>query len=355
MTFEGFPRTLDDRELGLVENLVQESYNDITLGPNVAITGCLDPLAREMQSISVVNQTINKALEASILEVLFEATVSCDRCDPLSPLFSEEQLASQEDNSQAGNDTSINTVNNETEAGDIPQVNNVSTTQALNGAATDDPNQQILPNDRLRRLQGISFDSQEFFQKLIQLVIFETEELADDGELPEGFEKVSKAWVITEEEEDVLVTEVQYERRDPANGTTGGTGDGGSTSTGGSGGSGSNTQGVFQFAFVDEEGEVQKVTVEVTEEGEAVPTTEFPTLQPSHQPSDVPSSAPTNLFSGQPTTDPSQSPSKIPSVSPSMVPSGVPSVVPSDSPSDVPSTMPSDSPSAGKCCWKYLF
>lgn len=84
----------------------------------------------------------------------------------------------------------------------------VSKTTANTGNTTVE-----LKIEQTQWLQRISFDSQ-CFQKLIQLVIFETEELADIGELPEGFKKVSKAWVIKEEEEDALVTEVHYERKD---------------------------------------------------------------------------------------------------------------------------------------------
>jgi len=307
-----------------------------------------------------VNQTLTNVVGFPVLEVLFEATVSCDRCSPLSPLFSDEQLAMQEDsNSQS--------IINETSA-------DVST-----GNETEAPIQDTVQDERFRKLQGISFDSREFFQKLIQLVIFETEELTDVGELPQGFEKISKAWVVTnnEEEKEVLVTEVQYERKVAANGSTGdggstGGGSGGSNSNGGgSGGSSGNGGGrdavaVLQFSFVDEEGEVQKATVEVTEEGEAVPTTAFPTFQPSYQPSHRPSSEPTDffsgqptmlpsksptniptiVFSGQPTMLPSKSPSNIPSLSPSQSPSERPSIIPSDSPSLLPSVSPSESPSA---------
>ena len=95
MTFEGLPRRFDDREAGLVENLVLQSYNELTLGTNVAVTGCLDPLAREMQSIKIVNQTLflgTNVMDPNFLEVVFEAQVSCDRCSDSSPLFSEDQV-----------------------------------------------------------------------------------------------------------------------------------------------------------------------------------------------------------------------------------------------------------------------
>ena len=62
MLFEGFPRVLDKRESHLVEDLVLESYNEITMGSNFAVAGCLDPLAREMQSVDIVNQTLTVGL-----------------------------------------------------------------------------------------------------------------------------------------------------------------------------------------------------------------------------------------------------------------------------------------------------
>ena len=140
MNFEGFPRVLDDRESSLVENLVKQSYNEITLGPDFAVVGCLDPLAREMQGISIVNQTLMDIGPEGLdlLEVLFEATVSCDRCSSSSPLFSEDQLGFQEN---ASNDN-----NNET-------------------ATAENVTEATSQIEQRRWLRGISFDSQEFFQK----------------------------------------------------------------------------------------------------------------------------------------------------------------------------------------------
>ena len=238
--------------------------------------------------------------------------------------------------------------------------------------------------EQSRQLQlSIDFSSQQFFQKLIQLVIIETEELADEGELPEGFVQISKALVITnptsggEKEEETLVTEIKYKRYS----NNGGEGSGGSSDTGGGGGANrENVMATFEFGYVDESGEVQRTTVDVTEEFEAVPTTAFPTFQPSHRPTttpsslptpsptiqpsrtptDTPSSSPTNVFSGQPTimpsADPSAAPSGLPSLppsdAPSLDPSGAPSSIPSLAPSDAPSVMPSgapsDAPSSGK-------
>ena len=62
-----------------------------------------------------------------------------------------------------------------------------------------------------------------------------------------------------------------------------------------------NVMAAFEFTYVDESGETQTETVQITEEGAAVPTTSFPTYQPSHTPTATPSSLPTNVFSGQPT------------------------------------------------------
>ncbi|KAL3927883.1 MAG: hypothetical protein SGBAC_012891 [Bacillariaceae sp.] len=342
MLFEGVPRPFNERESGLVENLVVESYNEITVGADVVVAGCLDPLAREMQSISIVNQTLSSltdGLSSSMLEVVFEATVSCDRCSESSPLFSEDQLDEQDNTGGNSTDTTGNiTDSSGDDAADFGIVSNATAEGVVQ-----------LEDVQSRQLQKIDFSSQKFFQKLIQLVIFETEELSDEGELPKGFVQISKALVVTnDDEEEVLVTEIKYKReadRGSDTSTSGSGSGGGGSGGGGGGGSRENVMATFEFGYVDESGEVQKETIEVTEEGGAVPTTAFPTFQPSHAPTDMPSLGPTNFFSGQPTTLPSAQPTDTPSGIPSMPPSEAPSTVPSMSPSQVPSTVPSDSPS----------
>jgi hypothetical protein len=289
MFFEGIPRPFDPRESLLVENLILESYNEITLGDNIAANGCLDPLSREMQDVTLVNQTftpIGDGIENPVLEVEFEAIVSCDKCSTSLPLFGLDQVEDEE----------------EVEPGkEVPE--------------------------RHRLLQDFDFDSQAFFQKLIQLVIFETEELSEIGELPEGFLEISKALVITDDDEEVLVTEVKYEK--------------------------SSDRTTIEFGYVDENGEMNKETLVFTANGEGVPTSPFPTFQPSLAPTGLPSIEPTNVASespsARPTIQPSESPTLYPSAAPSTSPSGSPSespsFAPSKSPSAVPSLPPSESPS----------
>ncbi|CAJ1966104.1 unnamed protein product [Cylindrotheca closterium] len=344
MLFEGVPRPFDERESGLVSNLVLEAYNEITFGTNVVVMGCLDPLAREMRSVSIVNQTLSiltDRLVSTMLEVVFEAQVSCDRCSETNPLFSEDQL------------DSTDTSGNNTDATD----NNTANFDVASNATAEGVVQLDKDQSRLLQTGGftVDFSSQKFFQKLIQLVIFETEELSDKGELPEGFVQISKALVITNDaEEEELVTEIKY-KREPGQGggisggggSTVGGGGGSSGSSGGgssSGGGGVNVRATFEFEFVDASGQVQKETVAITVEGGAVPTTSFPTFQPSHSPTDLPSISPTNVFSGQPTTFPSARPTNMPTGTPSIAPSGVPSSVPSEAPSPAPSILNSDTP-----------
>mmetsp|Transcript_9164 Transcript_9164/g.21843 ORF Transcript_9164/g.21843 Transcript_9164/m.21843 type:complete len:246 (+) Transcript_9164:306-1043(+) len=238
-----------------------DSYNEITLGTNVGVTGCLDPLAREIQNVSIANQTVSLTDDASVLEVLFEATVLCDRCSAKAPLFSEEQTEENVDATSSNSTTTDESTDANTTA--------IETARQLNGG--------------VRLLQSFNFESQQFFQKLIQLVIFETEELAEEGELPESFVQISKAKVITnDDEEEVLVTEIKYQRAESSgnggsSGSSGGSGgsSGGNGGTDGSsngGGSGGSNRGraTLEFAFVDDNGEIQKETVEITEENGAV-------------------------------------------------------------------------------------
>lgn len=323
MLFEGFPRPLDDRESGLVEDLVLDSYNEITLGSNVAAVGCLDPLAREMQNVSIVNQTLSAGineLEPALLEVIFESTVSCDRCPATSPLFSEQQTEKGGESYDASTEKST-----ENDMVEVKQ-------------------------ERDRNLASFDFSSQKFFQKLIQLVIFETEELTDAGELPPGFVQISKALVITNEEneDEVLVTQVKYKRSSGSGGANvdsgpkhAGEGDDGI-------GIGSKVLATFEFEYVDSSGQVQKETIDIREDGGSIPTTSFPTFQPSHAPTDNPSMEPTHVFSGAPSSVPSVQPSNSPSDTPTQSPSDVPSVSPSESPSCKPSKFPSEEPSPGK-------
>jgi hypothetical protein len=278
MLFEGIPRPLDPRESLLLENIILESYNDITLGDNIAANGCLDPLSREMQKVTLANQTfipIGDGIENPMLEVEFEAMISCDKCSTSLPLFGLDQVEDEEE---------------------------------------VEPGKKVPARHRL--LQDFDFDSQAFFQKLIQLIIFETEELSESGELPQGFVEISKALVITDDDEEVLVTEVKYEK-------------GSDRST-------------IEFGYVDENGEMKKETLVITARGEGVPTTPFPTFQPSLAPTGLPSIGPTNVASELPTALPTD----LPSESPSLHPSAAPSTSPSGSPSESPSFVPSQSPTA---------
>eukprot|EP00980_Cylindrotheca_fusiformis_P028078 scaffold22578_cov164-Cylindrotheca_fusiformis.AAC.4 len=173
--FEGIPRPFDSRESLLVEDLVLQSYNEITMGDNVTLNGCLDPLSREMLSVKLSNQTfvpIGKGVEQPILGIVLDTTLSCDRCSKSRPMFSREQVG------RSGNE-----------------------------AETED--MAVSEQGMGRRLQDFDFESQAFFQKLLQLIIIEADELREIGELPRGFVQVSEAYVITDESEIVLLTNVR--------------------------------------------------------------------------------------------------------------------------------------------------
>ena len=156
MLFEGLPRSFDQRESGLVANLVMESYNEITSGTNAAVTGCLDPLAREMRSISIVNQTLSlgtSLLDPNKLEVVFEAQLSCDRCSDTSPLFSEEQMENTADSNDGNRSDTKSNTDTDSDFGTVPNA-------ATEGIVLED-------NKESRQLQlSVDFSSQSFFRSL---------------------------------------------------------------------------------------------------------------------------------------------------------------------------------------------
>jgi len=80
--FEGFARPFDDREKLIVENLVVEAYNNLTIGSNLESVGCLDPLSREMIEENLVNQTWDPIAEGynPMLETVFETRLLGDNC-----------------------------------------------------------------------------------------------------------------------------------------------------------------------------------------------------------------------------------------------------------------------------------
>eukprot|EP00526_Cylindrotheca_closterium_P008646 CAMPEP_0113611116 /NCGR_PEP_ID=MMETSP0017_2-20120614/5383_1 /TAXON_ID=2856 /ORGANISM="Cylindrotheca closterium" /LENGTH=518 /DNA_ID=CAMNT_0000520039 /DNA_START=425 /DNA_END=1978 /DNA_ORIENTATION=+ /assembly_acc=CAM_ASM_000147 len=332
MIFEGFARSFDDREQLIVEALVAEAYNNLTIGSDVESAGCLDPLSREMTEAKLVNQTWDLIAEGynPLLETVFETTLLCDKCMALRPLFSPEK----EDEKRRlfehrGLEQIWNETGNETDA--------IDGTDLIASALFD-------------------FTSREFFQRLLQLVIFKTEDLSEIGELPNGFIQMTKAFVTPippesdgvsdsnsgssakttdtppdpELLEEYLVTEIAYQPQ----GAKG-------------------EKGAFQFTYVNEEtGEEQTEIVVVDSTTilenplvEPVPTTPFPTFAPTRSPTISPSTVPTITFSGQRTREPSMKPSIAPTNIPSVVPSENPSVVPSVAPSNVPSIVPTEPPS----------
>mmetsp|Transcript_36142 Transcript_36142/g.87378 ORF Transcript_36142/g.87378 Transcript_36142/m.87378 type:complete len:620 (-) Transcript_36142:2728-4587(-) len=330
MIFEGFARSFDDREQLIVEALVAEAYNNLTIGSDVESAGCLDPLSREMTEAKLVNQTWDLIAEGynPLLETVFETTLLCDKCMALRPLFSPEK----EDERRLFQLRSL-------------EQDGIDGADLVSSALLD-------------------FTSREFFQRLLQLVIFKTEDLSEIGELPDGFVQMTKAFVTpilpdndgvsesgssatsTEPEpeqlDEYLVTEITYQPQ----GTEG-------------------EKGAFQFTYVNEEtGEVETEIVVVNRNTivedpfvDPVPTTPFPTFAPTRAATISPSTVPTNTVSGQPTREPSMKPSMAPtnissvvpsessSAVPSVAPSNVLSIVPTEPPSMVPSFPPSDAPS----------
>ncbi|KAL3941350.1 MAG: hypothetical protein SGBAC_004268 [Bacillariaceae sp.] len=324
MIFEGFSRPFDDREKMIVENLVVEAYNNLTIGADLESVGCLDPLSREMAEAKLVNQTWDPIAEGSdpLLETVFQTTLQCDKCSVFQPLFSPEK---EDDERRLF------------EHRGLEQDGAVDGTDLISSALFD-------------------FTSREFFQRLLQLVIFRTEDLTEIGELPDGFIQMTRAFVTpvppesdglgsgssanvidteTDTEappnlEDYLVTEIAYQPQGPGG-----------------------EKGAFRFMYVNEETGEEQIEIVVVDSNtiledplvEPVPTTSFPTFGPTKSPTISPSTVPTITFSGQPTREPSGKPSMAPTNTPSAFPSERPSVVPSLPPSNVPSVVPTEPPS----------
>ena len=397
MGFEGFNRTLDERESSIMEGLVLEAYNTLTVGPNIETEGrCLDPLSREMEEVKVLNQNLYPSEEgqsAPVLEVDFETRIVCDNCLASRPLFK-----------------------NDKEQGELSQSTATATSRLLRSEQS--PNRELQLDEELA-----SFDisGASFFHRLIQRVIFETEELSEAGELPGGFVKVSQAFVTpTGAENGAQVDDTTAggsSSSGSSSGNTGGTtsidsgssggGDSGGTNSGNdvvdSGSNGSDSEGgtndvnsgnstnggtdngidtggtfgsgvgsasqgnplfvqvqyakqqegekaAFAFTYVDEESGTVVMEAVIADPDPAIlpiPASLFPTMLPSSQPSlsFVPSTTPSFEPTGDPSQSPSFVPSFVPSDSPSSLPSYVPSEIPSDVPSELPSFVPSESPS----------
>ena len=117
-----------------------------------------------MQSATILNQTLQQSNEtAPTLETIIEAKVGCSKCPRSQPLFGgfdEEQRYLRQLNADLG-----------------------------------------------------SFDINLFFQAVIGLIITGTEYFTDVGEIEMEFSTVSRALVITADEEEVMVTNIQYVQR----------------------------------------------------------------------------------------------------------------------------------------------
>lgn len=364
MVFEGFPRTLDDRESNILEGLVLNAYNELTIGRNFTRSGrCLDPLKREMEEVEILEQSFTPFIEglgesSSFLEILFQTKIVCDKCMASRPLFKNEQdsnlveEAKQEDEAPPAGNPNGEPSSSRLLRGQMRVLMETSVDEFQDGTQFQDEFQDMLQDE----LASFDISGADFFQRLIQKVIFETEELSLAGELPSGFVRVAQAFVTpTPKENGVEVNDIGDSLEGDSTGVSNNVADGGGES---SNQSPLFTQvkyqkqgdkGIFEFTFVDEETQEtlrETVLVDPTEPNSVpVPTTSLPTFSPTKEPSVSPSTGPTVTFSGQPTKLPSQSPSTVPSAVPSDMPSNVPTIGGSAAPSSLSSTSPSQSPS----------
>jgi hypothetical protein len=296
---EGFERKFDGRETSLIENLLVEAYNNITLGPG--LDSCDDKYLRELQDATLYNQTYFPATEFnnSYMETIFETVVLCDGCPTENPMFGDNEVSR-------------------------------------------------------RRLQ--EFASIEFFQRFIQSLLIDLKQLSDDGDIMEGFVQMAKAYVSDFDGGEAMVAEITSTYN--ADGEIAAINfiieeNGEQTIT---------TVNVIPptpdptFSPTTPAPSLSPTLssmpspVDATAPPTGIPSVQpslVPTDNPSTSPSGMPSSVPSGMPSETPSSAPSSVPSQVPSVLPSAVPSSVPSFVPSFMPSMVPSTVPSYVPSSG--------
>ncbi|CAJ1945935.1 unnamed protein product [Cylindrotheca closterium] len=305
LTFKGFDRIFDARESLVVENLIVEAYNEITVGDSLEIDGvCADPIAREMQALALVDQILqsfdDEGVQFSAVETIFNATLTCDQCSAYQPLFSleqEEEVVAEEETLEEEEELDLDS---------LPAFTNTSAVRLRR--------QRRLKNqifETSRQLQGFDFESIEFFQRLIQLVVFKMEALSKSGELVGGFIEINKAYVIPNSEEggEVLKMDVTYVSK--------------------------GENGLFNFNYIDEEtGEEMSTSVLVDPSDLNPIQTTAPSLAPPDSPNQAPQApqAPTiggDMPAGTPTID-------------GDMPAGTPTIG-DDAPADTP-TIGDDAP-----------
>ncbi|CAJ1952997.1 unnamed protein product [Cylindrotheca closterium] len=328
---EGFTEEFDERESLLLESLLVEAYNNITVGD-----GCSDEFLRELNGAKLVDQVVFPANEVnnSIVETTFETVLFCDGCPEVNPMFG-------------------------------------------GFADNEDLRRNLRQNSLPRRLE--TMESFQFFQEFIQVVLVGVKQLSDDAEISDEFIQLAKGYItdIKDENGNDNGSGGGSGEGGSNGGSGGGGGSGGSGASGGSGGGGGSGQSLVTTvnAVFNAAGEISALTFEFTVDGEKIVTTVnvapatdaptvtptlFPTDQPSflpsvsqmpsmtnatYAPTDTPSSEPSEGPSTNPSSEPSTNPSSQPSMLPSVIPSALPSVVPSDMPSAAPSESPSESPS----------
>ncbi|KAL3940635.1 MAG: hypothetical protein SGBAC_004867 [Bacillariaceae sp.] len=317
---EGFYREFDERETVLLEGLLVEAYNNITLGPEQDL--CQDEYLRELQSATLFNQTFFPETEFnnSYIETSFDTITVCEGCSSDNPMFGNNEITR-------------------------------------------------------RRLQE-QLSSAEFFQLFLQKLLLDVKEMSEDGDIMEGFLQMKRGYISDSSGQEAMLTEIITtfnEAGEVASLTLAFTENGDTTTTTVNVIPPEETTAPTVTVTIEPTTPEPTMTpslsvmpspVDATQFPSGVPSiipSEFPSVNPSEAPSQVPSippseapsevpspspsTVPTINFSGQPTREPSMKPSAIPSVVPSESPSMVPSMVPSDQPSLEPSVAPSDVPS----------
>jgi hypothetical protein len=89
VSFKGFERPFEIREVALIETVVLDSYNLLTRGHNKNVTGCIDEYCREMQNSTMIIHEFEaeRGEEPSTLDMKFDTVIICNGCPENVPLF----------------------------------------------------------------------------------------------------------------------------------------------------------------------------------------------------------------------------------------------------------------------------
>lgn len=110
LCLDGPTRGFSQDEMGLIEDLVVESYNNETRGQNVdGTTSCPDVFSREMSSVTLINQMVDQGSDNgdSSLCLTFSGWITCQGCPEDLPLFGVFDTSKDDGDTNAVYDTGL--------------------------------------------------------------------------------------------------------------------------------------------------------------------------------------------------------------------------------------------------------